>query len=90
VCVCAFSLRRESSDRILGDKPLIFEVVLSQCKIWQNMLTTQSWQKSYADVRQRDLEFVVGDEVLHKVSLMKGIVHFGIKGKLRPDTVDHI
>jgi hypothetical protein len=30
VCVCAFSLRRESSDMILGDKPLIFEVVLSQ------------------------------------------------------------
>jgi hypothetical protein len=29
VCVCAFSLRRESSDMILGDKPLISEVVLS-------------------------------------------------------------
>jgi hypothetical protein len=30
VCVCAFSLRRESPDLILGDKPLISEVVLSQ------------------------------------------------------------
>jgi hypothetical protein len=30
VCVCAFSLRRESPDMILGDKPFIFEVVLSQ------------------------------------------------------------
>jgi hypothetical protein len=30
VCVCAFSLHRESPDMILGDKPLIFEVVLSQ------------------------------------------------------------
>jgi hypothetical protein len=30
VCVCAFSLRRESPDMILGDKPLIFEVVLLQ------------------------------------------------------------
>jgi hypothetical protein len=29
VCVCAFSLRQESSDMILGDKPLISEVVLS-------------------------------------------------------------
>jgi hypothetical protein len=29
VCVCAFSLRRESPNMILGDKPLIFEVVLS-------------------------------------------------------------
>jgi hypothetical protein len=48
------------------------------------MLTTQSRQKSYADVRQRDLEFVVGDEVLLKVSPTKGIVRFGIKGKLSP------
>jgi hypothetical protein len=30
VCVCAFSLRRESLDVILGDKPLISEAVLSQ------------------------------------------------------------
>jgi hypothetical protein len=29
VCVCAFSLRRESPDIILGDKPLISEAVLS-------------------------------------------------------------
>jgi hypothetical protein len=48
------------------------------------MLTAQSQQKSYADVRPRDLEFAVGDEVLLKVSLTKGIVRFGIKGKLSP------
>jgi hypothetical protein len=29
-CVCVFLFRRESPDMILGDKPLIFEVVLSQ------------------------------------------------------------
>jgi hypothetical protein len=29
VCVCAFLLRRESSDMILEGKPLIFEMVLS-------------------------------------------------------------
>jgi hypothetical protein len=29
VCVCAFSLHQESPDMILGDKPLISEVVLS-------------------------------------------------------------
>jgi hypothetical protein len=46
------------------------------------MLTAQSRQKSYADVRRRDLEFSVGDEVLLKVSPTKGIVRFGIKGKL--------
>jgi hypothetical protein len=30
VCVCALSLHRESTDVILGDKPLISDVVLSQ------------------------------------------------------------
>jgi hypothetical protein len=48
------------------------------------MLTTQSRQKSYTDVRRRDLEFAVGDKVLLKVSPIKGIVHFGINGKLHP------
>jgi hypothetical protein len=29
-CVCVFLICRESLDMILGDKPLIFEVVISQ------------------------------------------------------------
>jgi hypothetical protein len=39
VCVCAFSLRRESPDMILGDKPLIFEVVLLQ---WPSSMSTHT------------------------------------------------
>jgi hypothetical protein len=50
--------------------------------IRQSMLTAQRCQKSYADVRRRDLEFAVGDQVLLKVSLTKGIVRFGATGKL--------
>nr|XP_016498425.1 PREDICTED: uncharacterized protein LOC107817163 [Nicotiana tabacum] len=46
--------------------------------------TTQSPQKSYADVRRRDLEFDVEDWVFLKVSPMKGIMRFGKKGKLIP------
>ena len=53
-------------------------------EIRQHMLTAQSRQKSYADVRRRDLEFQVGDEVLLKVSPSKGVVRFGTKGKLSP------
>jgi hypothetical protein len=48
------------------------------------MLTAQSRQKSYEDARRRDLKFVVGNEVLLKVSPTKRIVYFGIKGKLSP------
>jgi ribosomal protein L21E len=53
-------------------------------EIRQNMLTAQSRQKSYADVRRRALEFQVGDQVLLKVSPTKGILRFGTKGNLSP------
>jgi hypothetical protein len=42
VCVCAFSLHRESPDMILGDKPLISEVVLSQLVLEQDWGKTQT------------------------------------------------
>ena len=48
------------------------------------MLATQSRQKSYADVRRRKLEFNVGDKVFLKVAPIKGIMRFGMKGKLSP------
>ncbi|TYK23807.1 pol protein [Cucumis melo var. makuwa] len=46
--------------------------------------TTQSRQKSYADVRRKDLEFNVGDKVFLKVEPMKGVLRFERKGKLSP------
>nr|XP_009800237.1 PREDICTED: uncharacterized protein LOC104246173 [Nicotiana sylvestris] len=46
--------------------------------------TAQSWQKSYADVRRRDLEFDEEGWVFLKVSPMKGVMRFGKKGKLSP------
>jgi hypothetical protein len=44
----------------------------------------QSRQKSYADKRRQPLVFVKGDYVYLKVSPMKGVNHFGVKGKLAP------
>jgi hypothetical protein len=35
-------------------------------------------------VRRRDLEFAVGDQVLLKISPTKGVVQFGVSGKLSP------
>jgi hypothetical protein len=52
--------------------------------IRQRLRTAQSRQKSYADVRRRPLEFVVGDHVFLKVSPRRGTVRFGKKGKLAP------
>ena len=39
-------------------------------------------QKSYTDIRRRELEFQVGDHVFLKVSPTKGVRRFGIKEKL--------
>ncbi|XP_038885770.1 uncharacterized protein LOC120076062 [Benincasa hispida] len=46
------------------------------------MLTAQSRQESYADVRRKDLEFEVGGKVFLKVAPMKGVLRFGKRGKL--------
>ncbi|TYK07646.1 DNA/RNA polymerases superfamily protein [Cucumis melo var. makuwa] len=53
-------------------------------KIRSRMQTTQSRQKSYANVRRKDLEFDVGDKVFLKVAPMKGVVRFERRGKLSP------
>ena len=52
--------------------------------IRQRLLTAQSWQKSYADVRRRPLEFKVGDHVFLKVMPKRGVVRFDKRGKLSP------
>ncbi|WMV46591.1 hypothetical protein MTR67_039976 [Solanum verrucosum] len=47
----------------------------------------QSRQKSYTEVRRRDLEFEVDDLVYLKVSPMKGVMRFGKKVKLSPRSI---
>ena len=53
-------------------------------KIRARMQTAQSRQKSYADVRRKDLKFDVGEKVFLKVAPMKGVMRFEKKGKLSP------
>ena len=52
--------------------------------IRQRLLTAQSQQKSYTNVRCRPLEFKVGDHVFLKVMPKRGVVMFGKRGKLSP------
>jgi hypothetical protein len=52
--------------------------------IGENLKTAQSRQKSYADNRRRELLFEVGDFVYLKVSPMRGMKRFKVKGKLSP------
>ena len=48
----------------------------------ENLRIARSRQKSYADGKRRDLTFSVGDHVYLKVSPMRGIRRFNVKGKL--------
>jgi hypothetical protein len=50
----------------------------------ENLKITQSRQRSYADTRRRELSFEVGDFVYLKVSPIKGVRRFRVKGKLAP------
>jgi hypothetical protein len=53
-------------------------------QIQANILAAQSLQKRYTDKRCSPLEFEVGDDVYLRVSPMKGVRRFDIKGKLAP------
>jgi hypothetical protein len=53
-------------------------------QIQANILATQSRRKSYTDKRSSPMEFEVGDYVYLRVSPMKDVRRFSIKGKLAP------
>ena len=52
--------------------------------IQEKLLAAQSRQKEYEDRKIRDLDFMEGEQVLLKVSPMKGVMRFGKRGKLSP------
>jgi hypothetical protein len=52
--------------------------------IRDNLRVAQSRQKSYADTRRRELSFKVGDYLYLKVSPIRNVRRFNMKGKLAP------
>nr|GEY65659.1 hypothetical protein [Tanacetum cinerariifolium] len=52
--------------------------------IKQRIQAAQDRQKSYADLKQKLMEFEVGDRVMLKVLPSKWVVRFGKRGKLNP------
>ena len=44
----------------------------------------QSRQKSYADAKRKVVTYEVGDRAYLRVSPLRGIKRFGVKGKLAP------
>ena len=50
--------------------------------IRKHLLTAQSQQKSYVDIRRQPLEFEAGDHVFLKVMPKRGVIKVGKRGKL--------
>jgi hypothetical protein len=74
----------ESGERVIFGPDIVTEAEEKVKQIQANILVAQYRQKSYVDKRRHPLEFGVGDHVYLRVSLMKGVCHFGIKEKLAP------
>ncbi|KAA0040368.1 ty3-gypsy retrotransposon protein [Cucumis melo var. makuwa] len=85
-CKSPVSWGEVGEQRLLGPE-LVQTTNATIQKIRARMLTAKSRQKSYADVRCKDLEFDVGDMVFLKVAPMKGVLRFKKKGKLSPRLV---
>ncbi|GJV55273.1 putative reverse transcriptase domain-containing protein [Tanacetum coccineum] len=73
----------------IGQRELASSDVVQQTnekidQIKERLKMAQDRQKSYADKRRRPIEFQVGDRVMLKVSLWKGVIHFRKRGKLGP------
>ncbi|KAA3488295.1 ty3-gypsy sub-class retrotransposonable element polyprotein [Gossypium australe] len=73
----------------LGERQLLGPELISETEekvkvIRARLKEASDRQKSYADLKRKEIEFSVGDQVFLKVSPWKKILRFGRKGKLSP------
>jgi hypothetical protein len=74
----------EPEEKAIFGPDLVEEAKATASHIQENLRAARSLQESYTNKRHRPLEFTVGDHVYLKVSPMKGMKRFGMKGKLAP------
>lgn len=68
----------------MGSTDAVIKTIELIQQVCERLKTTQSRQKSHADRQRTYLEFLVGDQVLLKVSPWKGLIRFQKRGKLGP------
>jgi hypothetical protein len=74
----------ETRERKVFGPDILQEAQKQVRMVRENLRVAQSRQKSYADHRRRELSFEVGDFVYLKVSPMRGLRCFKVRGKLAP------
>ncbi|WVZ81158.1 hypothetical protein U9M48_028570 [Paspalum notatum var. saurae] len=76
--------KSEPGERVTFGPDLVTQAEEQVKFIHSNLRRAQSRQKSYSDKRRRPLTFEKNDRVYLRVSPMKGVHRFGVKGKLAP------
>jgi hypothetical protein len=79
-----FSTLDQTGERQFFGPKLIQEAEDQVCIIKENLRVAQTREKSYTDNRRRPLEFEDGDHVYLKMSPLRGMRRFKVKGKLSP------
>jgi hypothetical protein len=74
----------EPREKIIFGSDLVKEAEAAIHCIQDNLKAAKSCQETYANKRRRPLEFEVRNHVYLRVSPMKGVKRFGVKGKLAP------
>ncbi|GKF73372.1 putative reverse transcriptase domain, ribonuclease H-like domain, aspartic peptidase domain protein, partial [Tanacetum coccineum] len=74
----------EVGDVQLTGLEIIHETTKKILQIQQRLQAASDRQRSYANIRRKNLEFQAGDCVMLKVSPRKGVIQFGKRGKLIP------
>jgi hypothetical protein len=74
----------ENGERKIFGPDILQEAEKQVRMVKENLRVVQSRQKSYANHRRRELSFEVGYFVYLKVSPMRGLLHFKVRGKLAP------
>jgi hypothetical protein len=74
----------EPGEKFIFGLDLVEEAEVIVRRIQENLKAVKSRQETYANKRRLPLEFEVGDHVYLRVSPMKGVKRFGVKGKLVP------
>jgi hypothetical protein len=74
----------EHREKVIFGPDLVEEAEATVHRIQDNLRAVKSRQETYANKRRRHLEFEVSDHVYLRVSPMKDVKGFEIKGKLAP------
>nr|GEY00312.1 putative reverse transcriptase domain-containing protein [Tanacetum cinerariifolium] len=78
---------KEVGDAQLTSPVIIHETTKKIIQIKIKIQVARDRQKSYANIIRKPLGFQVSNKVMLKVSLWKGVVRFGKRGKLNPSQV---